>query len=266
MNTDGGDTVQGREPKQPGRRPMPYVRTPEGPVAPPVDPDEPARPKRGPARLATILVLLAIGFIAAAGITFVISPNWGGGAGATANNGRIPNAFGKRVPTIRPHMILIPKLHARAPIVHVGTQGGELVIPLDPHVVGWWDGGARPGARRGTALLAGHINYSGVAGTLGTVGKLRPGNRMYVTGRHDGTLVKLAFRVTGVRTYRKTSLPYKKIFNQHSVGRLAVVTCGGPFDASSGNYEDNVVVFAVPTGYRTPHRQHTATRRHAAHH
>lgn len=237
------------------RRPMPYARTPEPAAEQPTE----RRPRRGAARLAMTLVVLAIGFIAAAGITFVVSPNWGGGAGATANNGRIPHSFGSRVPTIRPHMILIPRLHARAPIVHVGTQDRELVIPLDPHVVGWWDGGAKVGARRGTALLAGHINYSGVAGTLGDIGRLRPGNRMYVTGLHDEKLVRLGFRVTGVRTYRKTSLPYKKIFSQRSVGRLAVVTCGGPFDSSTGNYEDNVVVFAVPTGARAVH-QHAKHR------
>lgn len=240
-------------PRQPGRRPMPYAR----PQQPPAAASEPAT-RRGLARLAMTLVVLAIGFVAAAGISFVVSPDWGGAAGATANNGRIPDVFGRRVPTIRPNMILIPKLHARAPIVHVGTQGGELVIPLDPHVVGWWDGGVRPGARRGTALLAGHINYAGVAGTLGTIGKLRPGNRLYVTGLHHRKLVKLTFRVTGVRTYRKTALPYKKIFNQHSVGRLAIATCGGPFDSSTGNYEDNIVVFAVPTGYRAASPHHRA--------
>jgi hypothetical protein len=27
---------------------------------------------------------------------------------------------------------------------------------------------------------------------------------------------------------------------------LAVVTCGGPFDSSTGHYWDNVVVYAVP--------------------
>jgi hypothetical protein len=42
-------------------------------------------------------------------------------------------------------------------------------------------------------------------------------------------------------------LPYKKIFDQHAPGRLAIVTCGGPFDASTGNYEDNIVAFAVRT-------------------
>jgi hypothetical protein len=56
----------------------------------------------------------------------------------------------------------------------------------------------------------------------------------------------LTFRITGVRTYEKSSLPYKKIFDQHAPGRLAIVTCGGPFDASTGNYEDNIVAYAVP--------------------
>jgi hypothetical protein len=29
--------------------------------------------------------------------------------------------------------------------------------------------------------------------------------------------------------------------------RLAIVTCGGPFDAATGHYVDNVIVWAVPT-------------------
>lgn len=202
-------------------------------------------PRRGAARVALTLVLLAIGFTAAAGIAFVVSPNWGGAS--AVNKGRIPSAFGKRVPFIAPHAIVIPRLHARAPIVRVGTQNRELVIPLNPHVVGWWDGGAKPGARRGTAILAGHINYAGVAGTLASIGRLRPGDTIFVTGRHGHRHVRLRFSVTGVRTYRKTALPYHRIFDQRSVGRLALVTCGGAFDSSTGNYEDNIVVFAVPS-------------------
>ena len=226
-----------------GWRPMPFPREPEAAATPAKQP----RPRgRGLGRLSMLLVILSIGFVAAAGITFVISPNWGG-FGATADNGHIPNADGKRVPYINPHSIVIPKLHARAPIERVGTQDRELVIPLDPKVVGWWDGGAKPGAHRGTAILAGHINYSGVSGVLGSIGTLRPHDKIFVTGMHGKKHMRLRFSVTGVRTYRKTALPYKSIFNQRSVGRLAIVTCGGPFDSSTGNYEDNVVVFAVPS-------------------
>lgn len=218
---------------EPTRRPLPY-------------PTEPDRARRAPGRLVLTLVVLAVGFVAAAGITFVISPNWGGGSGATANNGVVPTVHGKLVGYVSPHMIQIPKLHAQAPIVRVGTQDRELQIPLNPKVVGWWDGGAKPGARKGTAILAGHINYAGVSGVLASIGTLHPGDAVFVTGRHGSKRVKLRFSITGVRTYRKTALPYRQIFDQRSVGRLAIVTCGGPFDASTGNYEDNIVVFAVP--------------------
>jgi hypothetical protein len=30
--------------------------------------------------------------------------------------------------------------------------------------------------------------------------------------------------------------------------RLVVVSCGGPFDASTGHYLDNIVAYAVPSG------------------
>ncbi len=149
---------------------------------------------------------------------------------------------------ISPNRIEIPKIHAVAPIVAVGTTPDrELEIPLNPKRVGWWKYGAKPGATKGTAILAGHINYAGVTGPMATIGKLNAGDEVFVFGtqnadpRHEVT-----FRVTGVRTYHKTRLPYKEIFDQKSVGRIAIVTCGGPFDASTGNYLDNIVVFAVP--------------------
>jgi hypothetical protein len=214
----------------PTRRPLPYRRRGLGRLGP----------------LALALILMAIGCVAAGGIVFVLSPGWGG-QGAAANSGRVPDSGGRLVDFIAPHRIEIPKLHAVAPIVRVGTADRELQIPLNPRVVGWWDGGAKPGAHRGTAILAGHINYAGVSGVLGDIGTLHPGDKVYVTGRHKHRRERLRFTVTGVRTYRKTALPYRKIFNQRSIGRLAIVTCGGAFDSSTGNYADNIVVFAVPS-------------------
>jgi hypothetical protein len=67
-----------------------------------------------------------------------------------------------------------------------------------------------------------------------------------VYGKRQHKEVGLKFLITGVRTYDKTALPYKEIFDQNSVGRLAIVTCGGAFDPSTGNYLDNIVAFAVP--------------------
>jgi sortase family protein len=202
--------------------------------------------------------IVAIMTIAVAGITWVTSPSWGAhNAQARARNvGVVPTAI---VPSavadiVSPNRIEIPKLKAQAPIVPVGTTpDGELDVPLNPMKVGWWQYGAKPGALKGTAILAGHINYAGVTGAMATIGKLNPGDLVYVFGKQNADAKhEVKFRVTGVRTYHKTRLPYKQIFDQHSVGRIVIVTCGGPFDASTGNYLDNIVVFAVPLANTTP--------------
>ncbi len=97
-----------------------------------------------------------------------------------------------------------------------------------------------------TAILDGHVNYKGVDGVLARIGSLDPGDTVYITGLHNGKKTRVKFTITGVRTYHKTALPYREIFDQTSVGRLAIVTCGGPFDAQTGNYLENIVAFAVP--------------------
>ena len=204
-------------------------------------------------RATFICAIGAILVIAAAGVTWVLSPNWGGGSKGgvtyrTVNVGVVPTTV-PGDPTdisLSPNRIEIPRIAAIAPIVTVATDSNrELGVPLNPKIVGWWNGGAKPGAKKGTAILDGHINYNGVKGVLADIGSLTPGDTGYVYGVRNGKKTKLTFSITGVRTYSKTALPYAEIFDQKSVGRLAIVTCGGPFDASTGNYRDNIVAFAV---------------------
>lgn len=200
-----------------------------------------------------LCVVAAIIAIASSAVLWVTSPNWGRhGAHATAvrNVGEIPSSaptVGAAAIVIAPIRIEIPRLGVAAPIVPVGTDNsGALEVPRDPKTVGWWQYGARPGARTGTSILAGHINYAGVTGALADIGTLNPGDDVFVYGFSKGKQQKLHFRITGVRTYDKQGLPFQQIFDQHSIGRIALVTCGGPFDASTGNYLDNIVAFAVP--------------------
>jgi hypothetical protein len=199
-----------------------------------------------------VMAALAIVLVTGSALTWVTSPNWGKvTTSAPARDvGTVPT--GTPAPTqlisyIAPNRIQIPAIQASAPIVKVGTgPQRELEIPLDPKIVGWWDGGAYPGASIGTAVFAGHINYAGVQGELARIGTLNPGDHIYITGLRFGKTIRLTFKVTGVRTYRKTKLPFAQIFDQSVLGRVAIVTCGGPFDAQTGNYLDNIVVYAVP--------------------
>jgi hypothetical protein len=201
-------------------------------------------------RVPFLCVLAAIIALAGSAISWVISPNWGGQRVARAearNIGQVPTTAGVPVAYISPYAIEIPRLGAKAPVVAVGiTPDGALEVPLNPKTVGWWKDGAKPGARKGTAILDGHINFRGVNGVLSRIGTLDPGDTVYVTGRHGSKPVRVKFAITGVRSYEKKGLPYKEIFDQKSVGRLAIVTCGGPFDPHTGNYLYNIVVFAVP--------------------
>jgi hypothetical protein len=195
--------------------------------------------------------IAALMTVALAGMTWVTSPSWGNNAQApSVHKGFVPKHLTPSAVAdiISPNRIEIPKIHASAPIVPVGTTpDGELDVPLDPKVVGWWRYGAKPGATVGTAILAGHINYAGVTGEMAAIGQLNPGDKVYIFGTQNALRRhEVQFTVTGVRTYHKTRLPYQQIFDQKSAGRIAIVTCGGPFDAATGNYLDNIVVFAVP--------------------
>jgi hypothetical protein len=200
------------------------------------------------------LVVAAVLLVAAGGVTWVTEPYWRGKphvpTAAPRNIGVVPVTVNPAVVPaafVSPFMIEIPRLNARASVVDVNTlPDGALDVPLDPKVVGWWDGGAKPGAKTGTAILDGHINYAGVTGVLATIGTLNPGDQIFIDGLNGKHKTRIEFTVTGVRTYNKQALPYKEIFDQKSIGRLAIVTCGGPFDSSTGNYEDNIVAFAVP--------------------
>ncbi|MEO9138946.1 MAG: class F sortase [Jatrophihabitans sp.] len=204
--------------------------------------------------LACIIGALLI--IASASITWNTSPYYGRNdaraatapAATSANAGTVPATGGKYSVSLSPNRIEIPKLKTVAPIVKVATSAnGELEVPENPKVTGWWSPGARPGAAVGTSVITGHVNYAGVDGALGHIGNLAPGDKVVVLGKYNAKKMQVTFTVVAVRTYHKTALPYREIFNQKSVGRLALVTCGGPFDASTGNYLDNIVVYAVPT-------------------
>lgn len=202
-----------------------------------------------------LCAIAAIAALATAAISWVTAPNWGRNDVVAAPRtvgtvpAQTPSVAGSPVAhsLLTPKHLEIPALSVSAPIVRVGTQrNGALQVPRDPKTTGWWGGGANPGAPTGTAVIAGHINYSGVTGALAQIGELDPGDVVYVDGLRDGSKTRVPFTITGVRTYLKHGLPYQTIFNQDVAGRLVLITCGGPFDASTGNYRDNIVAYAVP--------------------
>lgn len=147
--------------------------------------------------------------------------------------------------SFEPTTLRVPALGVVAPVVPTAVDGrGALGIPDDPRQVGWWSGGAAPGSPYGTTLLAGHVDSASRGlGSLVDLSRAPIGALVTVTGP-DGA--GQAYRVVARRSYPKATLPTRELFRQDVPARLLLITCGGQFDRSTGHYERNVVVFAVP--------------------
>ena len=148
--------------------------------------------------------------------------------------------------SFEPTRVRVPAIGVSAPVVPTSVDGrGALGIPEDPREVGWWSGGAAPGSPYGTTLLAGHVDSASKGlGSLVDLSRAPIGARVTVTGA-DGR--SQSYRVVARRSYPKATLPTRELFRQDVPARLLLVTCGGQFDRSTGHYERNVVVVAVPT-------------------
>ena len=90
-------------------------------------------------------------------------------------------------------------------------------------------------------MLAAHVDYKQVPGAFSRLKDLHPGEQARV-GRADGRTA--VFTVYRVDRYAKADFPTDQVLRRHGRRRTAAITCGGAFDRSSGNYLDNVVVYA----------------------
>lgn len=155
--------------------------------------------------------------------------------------------------------LVIPSLGVDAPLVPTGATGplesASLTIPSDVRTVAWWDGVVSDGGRTvqedapspgqpGVALIAGHIDSAAAGpGALYDLKDLVPGAVIEVI---DSDHQVSNWRVSSPpETKLKTALP-PSLWVTTGPPKLALVTCGGPFDTATGHYIDNVIVWASP--------------------
>lgn len=171
--------------------------------------------------------------------------------------GSVPRAFGdvtvrdasiealQREPDPAPAQLDVPALGIRAAVDAVGVEpDGSMVIPAEIARVGWYRFGPAPGAERGNAVLAGHVDAEGEGpGALFELRGVEVGARISVT---DVAGAVHEYEVVSRETVTKEVLPVEQIFDRTGEHRLVVITCGGPFLPDLRTYRDNVVVTAVP--------------------
>jgi LPXTG-site transpeptidase (sortase) family protein len=193
-------------------------------------------------------VLGAGGFLVVRGLS-------DGSAQPPAAASQIPSNVGTAVPTpagrptaaplaaSTPVRIEIPSIDVDAPVMRLGlnSDGSIQVPPLTNHnLTGWYDGSVTPG-QDGSSVIIGHVDYLSGISVFYYIKTLRPGDTIKVV-RADGSTA--VFTVDGVQKVVKTTFPTSAVYGNVSYPSLRLVTCGGPFDSATGQYLDNIVVYA----------------------
>ncbi|MCH0563765.1 MULTISPECIES: class F sortase [unclassified Streptomyces] len=148
-----------------------------------------------------------------------------------------------------PQRIDIPVLGVQAPVVARGLDGDGAIDPPpfdQAAVVGWYAGGARPGAA-GTALMVGHVDTESRPAVFYKLSTLVPGRTVRVV-RDDGKVAE--FTVDAVDVVPRDHFDAHRAYGTRRAGRaeLRLITCGGTFDRTGQAYTANVIVSAYLTG------------------
>lgn len=165
---------------------------------------------------------------------------------ATSPGGQSPPAATdpRQLPASDPVGVQIPALGMTSAVMELGLEDdGAMEVPPGAYPVGWYDGSSTPG-ELGPAVLAGHVDWEGEPGAFYGLRELRRGDTV-VIDRADGSVV--TFTVDRVEEHAKDAFPTEDVYGDTDDAALRLITCGGDFDEETGDYQDNVIVFASLT-------------------
>ncbi|MEU9738656.1 class F sortase [Micromonospora chersina] len=180
---------------------------------------------------------------ALASATPAATPTATGDPSVPVNAGTLP-AAGATVPPVG---LRIPPIGVTATVDPVGVnrRTDEFEVPPSVDRVGWYRYGPGLEAGTGSVVIAGHVDSADQGrGAFFRLRELDRGDTLTVTGA-DGR--ERPYRVVAREEYAKTRIPLDRYFARDGSPRLTLITCGGPFDAKTRHYRDNIVVTAVPT-------------------
>lgn len=142
-----------------------------------------------------------------------------------------------------PRHLRIDALGIDTSLLHLGLDSaGAIAVPsgADAQRVAWFDGSPRPG-QAGPAVVEAHVGTDTGPGPFVRLGTLRPGRPVVVT---DQAGAAHTFTVYRIAQYPKSDFPTAEVYGNTAGPELRLITCGGDFDASTGHYRSNVVVYA----------------------
>lgn len=150
-----------------------------------------------------------------------------------------------------PTAVTIPAIGATSTLIETGIlpDGTAEVPPLEhPEQASWLRESPRPGDP-GPAVLYGHIDGHGRRGVFADLAKLTVGDQVLIDRQDAPRLVFVVYRVASVP---KDGFPTAEVYGDVPGPELRLISCGGPFDHTTGHYRDNEVVWARLAPKGTP--------------
>ncbi|QKJ20565.1 class F sortase [Microbacterium hominis] len=145
---------------------------------------------------------------------------------------------------VAPSRLRLDAIGVDMPVEPVGVDGTQMALPVDPAVAGWYRFGPDAPSTSGHIVLSAHVDAPQYPiGPLARLREVAPGAAVSLT---DETGQARSYIVESVTYYPKTDLPVDDIFAREGAPAVVIITCGGPFDAATGRYRDNVVAVARP--------------------
>jgi sortase (surface protein transpeptidase) len=147
-------------------------------------------------------------------------------------------------PVVPPERLRVPSLGLDLPVRPTGVgRAGEMRLPPDPRVLGWYRFGPVPGSGTGSAVVAGHVDSRRFGiGPLARLAAVVPGDTVRV---RSATGIPTTYRVDSIERFDRQRLP-DDVFTRTGPERLRLVTCTGAWIPEAGGYQQNLVVTAVP--------------------
>ncbi|MFD2671382.1 class F sortase [Marinicrinis sediminis] len=142
---------------------------------------------------------------------------------------------------IQPARLSIPAIDLNAEITSVGLEpNGQMGVPDAPEQVGWYSLGYQPG-EQGSAVLAGHVDWSNGPAVFYDLDQLEKGDRITVV---DAQGQSLHYEVNKLESYPYDQAPIQDIFGEADQSMLNLITCTGQFSRETGNHSHRLVVYA----------------------
>ncbi len=140
-----------------------------------------------------------------------------------------------------PEYLQIPSINVNAAVDPVGlTEKGAVGTPIEPELLGWFDGSVAPG-ELGTAIIDGHRGWrDGLDAVFDDLQNVDIGDTVIVMN-HAGETIP--FEVYDKRIYLPDESPMEVFVTGTEGAFLNLITCNGEWDHQAHSATERLVVF-----------------------